>query len=210
MKHLKTYLLSPAALVGALFLVALILIFGPSPKVAAVVAPAAAPPSDFTIYAFGLNSPRCLRFGPDGNLYVAEGGTGGTNSTNSNCPDIRLTDFPGPYLGSESGGRISVIKNGVRTTVIDTLPSSQTVNGLVSGVADVAFIGDTMYALLGGAGCSHGVTSLPNGIVRINQNGPPSLIANLSAFQQANPVAHPNKTDFEPDGTWYSMVVVDG
>ena len=207
MKHLKTYLLSPAALVGALFLVALILIIGPSPRVAARVAFAPAPPPDFTIYALGLNNPRGLKFGPDGNLYVAEGGTGGANSTKAICPELQLTDFPGPYLGSNSGGRISVIKNGVPTTVIDTLPSSQTVNGLVSGVADVAFIGDTMYALLGGAGCSHGVTSFPNGIVRINQNGPPSLIADLSAFQQANPVLHPNQPDFEPDGTWYSMVV---
>ena len=210
MKHLKTYLLSPAALVGALFLVALILIIGPSPKVAARVAFAPAPPPDFTIYALGLNNPRGLKFGPDGNLYVAEGGTGGANSTKAICPELQLTDFPGPYLGSNSGGRISVIKNGVPTTVIDTLPSSQTVNGLVSGVADVAFIGDTMYALLGGAGCSHGVTSFPNGVVRINQNGPPSLIADLSAFQQANHVAHPNLSDFEPDGTWYSMIEVRG
>jgi hypothetical protein len=51
-----------------------------------------------------------------------------------------------------------VIKNGVHNGDRYT-SSSQTVNGLVSGVADVAFIGDTMYALLAGAGCSHGVTS---------------------------------------------------
>ena len=207
MKHLKRYLLSPAALLMAFTSLALILIIGPSPKVAASVTPA--PPADFTVVAFGLNNPRGLKFGPDGNLYVAEGGTGGSNSTAQICPDLQLKDFPGPYTGSNTGGRISVIKNGVRSTVIDTLPSSQTVNGLISGVADVAFIGDNLYALLAGAGCSHGVTSLPNGIVRINQNGPPTPIANLSAFQQANPTAV-KAGDFEPDGTWYSMVVVDG
>jgi hypothetical protein len=36
------------------------------------------------------------------------------------------------------------------------------------------------------------------------------LIADLSAFQQANPVEHPEPDDFEPDGTWYSMVAVRG
>ena len=207
MKHLKRYLLSPAALLVAFASLALTLLIGPSPKVAAGVAPA--PPAGFTVVAFGLNNPRGLKFGPDGNLYVAEGGTGGTNSTALICPELQLTNFPGPYKGSNSGGRISVIKNGVPQTVIDTLPSSQTVNGLISGVADVAFIGDTLYALLSGAGCSHGVTSFPNAIVRINKNGPPSLVANLSAFQQANPTAV-KEDDFEPDGTWYSMVVVNG
>jgi hypothetical protein len=43
----------------------------------------------------------------------------------------------------------------------------------------------------------------------LTQIGTSTLIANLSAFQQANPVANPSD-DFEPDGTWYSMVVVRG
>jgi sugar lactone lactonase YvrE len=36
------------------------------------------------------------------------------------------------------------------------------------------------------------------------------MVADLSAFQKAHPVAHPNPGDFEPDGTWYSMVAVRG
>ena len=32
------------------------------------------------------------------------------------------------------------------------------------------------------------------------------LIANLNAFQTEHPVAHPDPEDFEPAGTWYSMV----
>ena len=33
-----------------------------------------------------------------------------------------------------------------------------------------------------------------------------STIADLSAYQQTHPVANPNPSDFEPDGTWFSMV----
>ena len=163
----------------------------------------------------GLNNPRGLRFGPDGDLYVAEGGTGGTNPAKCNgVPYIVPT--VGPYTGSDTGGRISRIdRDGNRTTVTDTLPSSQTApipGPLVSGVADIAFIDGKMYGLLAGAGCSHGVT-IPNGVVRVHpKDGTWKLIADLSAFQQANPVKNPNddpKTgDFEPDGTWWSMVAV--
>src|SRR5881394_189136 len=171
------------------------------------------PPTNVTVFATGLNNPRGLKFGPDGNLYVAEGGIGGADSTEGCCEQV----IPpvGPYTGSVPGSRISKIDaNGVRTTAVDNLPSSQTsatTGNLTSGAADIAFIGETLYILLAGAGCSHGVSQvpeMPNGLLRVNADGTTELIANLSAFVKANPVAHPNPGDFEPDGTWYSMIAL--
>jgi hypothetical protein len=80
----------------------------------------------------------------------------------------------------------------------------------VSRVADVAFIGHTLYALLSAAGCSHGLAGTNNGVLRVNPDGSTAMVANLSQFQKNNPVDNPNPGDFEPDGTWYSMVEVDG
>ena len=172
-------------------------------------------PQNVSVFATGLNNPRGLKFGPDGNLYVAEGGIGGANSTEGCCEQV----IPpvGPYTGSATGSRISKIDaNGNRTTAVDNLPSSQTsaaTGNLISGAADVAFIGNTLYILMGGAGCSHGVPQvpeMPNGVLRVNADGTTELIANLSAFVKANPVAHPNPPDFEPDETWYSMIAARG
>lgn len=165
-----------------------------------------------SVFSTGFNNPRGLKFGPDGNLYVAEGGTGGTELSVGQCTQVV---FPvGPYTGSPTGGRISKVNaEGVRTTVTDNLPSSTTnvaIGGDVSGVADVAFIGNTLYALLAGGGCSHGVPSIPNGIVKVSPNGSWTWVANLSDWQHANPVLHPEPDDFEPDGTWYSMIALHG
>lgn len=170
----------------------------------------AQPSSNVAIFATGLNSPRGLTFGPDGRLYVAEGGRGGSTSTAGRC--VQVIPPVGPYTGGFTA-RISVIdRQGKRRTVVSGLPSSQTspmLGSLVSGVGAVQFVGGRLYALLAGAGCSHGIRNVPNGIVRVGPGaGQWTVVANLSAFQMSHPVAHPQPDDFEPDGTWYSMVRV--
>jgi hypothetical protein len=101
-----------------------------------------------------------------------------------------------------------VTPSGNVSVVVDSLPSSETsmaLGNLVSGVSSVAFVGHHLYGLEAGAGCSHGVQHVPNGVFRVGPGDSWTMIADLSAFQAANPVAQPDDGDFEPDGTWYSM-----
>src|SRR6476619_6035782 len=51
-----------------------------------------------TTFATGFNNPRGLTFGPDGNLYVAEGGLGGSDSTVGRC--TQASGAAAPYAGS--------------------------------------------------------------------------------------------------------------
>src|SRR5690349_12554751 len=114
---------------------------------------AAAQSANVTVFATGLQNPRGLKFGPDGNLYVAEAGLGGTLSTVGQCDQVPPPI--GPSLGGFTGRVSKINSQGVRTTVVDQLPSRVSGVGDYIGVADVAFIGNTPYALIGGAGCSH-------------------------------------------------------
>ena len=180
---------------------------------AAGAADAAGPSANVSVFATGLNNPRGIKVGPDGDLYVAEGGTGGPlTTTAADCPQV--VPPIGPYSGSPVGARISRIDwRGRRRTVVDNLPSSQTSAGsgsLVSGVADIAFVGRTLYAVLAGAGCSHGLADTANGVIRVNRDGTVDEVADLSKYQKANPVAQPEADDFEPDGTWYAMTTLHG
>ena len=163
-----------------------------------------------TVVATGLENPRGIEFGPDGRLYIAEGGLGGSRSTVGRCRQVPAP--VGPYTGGFSG-RISAVDvtTGKRTTIVRHLPSSQTApaaGGFVSGVADVTFLNGTLYALIAGAGCSHGLAQTFNSIDRISQRGNASPIVDLSRFLKSHPVENPNPPDFEPDGTWYSFVAV--
>lgn len=160
------------------------------------------------VVATGLEGPRGLRFGPDGDLYVAEAGTGGTTSTSGQCAQV----IPpvGPYTGGLTARISKFDKKWTQTIVASGLPSSVDAMGDLQGVADVQFMNGTLYALIPGGGCSHGNPTLSSGVVSVNTStGTWRYVGDIGAFMHANPVQNPNASDFEPDGTAYSMVSVN-
>jgi hypothetical protein len=163
------------------------------------------------VFATGLKFPRGFTFG-GGDIYVAEAGSGGTHSTKaSQCEQVPAAPGPGPYTNGRTARISRIGPNGQQSTVAAGFPSGMDAFGDVVGVADVAFVGDQLVALVAGGGCSHGTTAFPAGVAKVSRSsGDWSIVADLSAFQAAHPVAHPFAGDYEPDGTWYSMLHVHG
>src|SRR5262249_36283548 len=90
-------------------------------------------------------------------------------------------------------------------------PSSQDSFGDILGVADIAFMNGALYALVAGGGCSHGNPDIPNGIFRVDPtSGKSTLVANLGDYLKTHPAKYQSPDDFEPDGTFYNLIALDG
>jgi hypothetical protein len=173
--------------------------------IACMAAAIAQVPSEFTVVASGLNAPRGLRFGPDGDLYIAEAGEGGNVSTGGQCPQVSFP--PGPYTGGMTGEIVKLNAQGKTSVVASGFPSAQDSVGDLLGVADVAFLNGQLYALINGGGCSHGNAHSPNGIAKVDVNAHTwSLISDLSEFAMTHPGKYVNPVGFEPDGDWFKMI----
>jgi hypothetical protein len=197
-------------LVSALVLLGTLASLG-APGASAQVGPPGPPctcipgPSAGTKLAGGLSNPRGIKVGPDGMLYVAEAGTGGTTVVGSGADQ------------SMSGltGRISKIDpaTGTVTTVAANLPSNAGPQGDAVGPADVAFLNGQLYYVQTHGGAAFGFPSTPTGVYKVNSNGTVTFVADIGAFTIANPplsVRNGNSKDIEIGGNPYSMTVRDG
>jgi hypothetical protein len=162
---------------------------------------------NWDVYTSGLTNPRNLHFGPDGSLYVAEAGVGGDLEPTCEPADNMFQ----PYRGGYSARISKIMPDGSRHTVADELPSFIDGFGDAIGVSDLAWMDGSMYALIEGGGCTRGLPDDPAGVVRINQNGSYTYVADITAFIRASPVAIEPPCgpfgDCEPDGVPHSMMV---
>jgi hypothetical protein len=160
-----------------------------------------------TVFATDLRFPRGLKFGPDSRLYVAESGLGGNDDTIGLCDQDPVF---GPYHSGRTSRVTSFDLQGKRTVVVDNLPSSIDIFGETFGAADVTFLGNTLYILTNGSGCSQGVSYANNGILRLNGDGTLTQVNDLSAWTQNNPVANPPCCDFSAEGVWWTLTAHNG
>lgn len=162
-------------------------------------------PSAGEVLTGGLLNPRGIKVGPDGMLYLAEAGEGG---------DMPLT-LEGLEFMNGFTGRISMIDpdTGERTTVADGLPSNAHEQFGTIGPADVAFLDGQLYYVQSHAGEVWGFPDWATGVYRVNADGTVDLIADIGAFNDANPVraiTEGIQLDIEPGGNPYAMVTRDG
>jgi hypothetical protein len=136
---------------------------------------------DLPVVATGLTNPRGMTWGTDGTLFVALAGSGG------DTPGV--PEFPpplGPFMGGPTASVVR-IEASCPVAVADGLPSVVDGTGGVTGVADVAILGDQLYALIAAAGEANGNPGSVNGVYQVSANGTTALIANTEAWLAANP-----------------------
>ncbi len=157
-----------------------------------------------TVVASGLEGPRGLRFGPDGDLYVAEAGLGGTNAT-TGC--MQVPSPVGPYTGGLTAGFRSSIGIGRgRPWRWGSRPPRTGWDSSRDLPISNSSMGPSMRCRPA-ADVRTATRALPDGVTAVNRfTGNWHYVADISAFMMAKPVQYPNADDFEPDGTPYSMI----
>jgi sugar lactone lactonase YvrE len=180
----------------------------------AMAAPAAAQDATITpVLEAGLDAPRGMAFAPDGTLYVAESGAGGTEAC---VLHVELAAEEPGICYAASGG-ISAIVDGQATRVIDGLPSGITPTGDVLGVSDVAVdeMGDIWFTV-GLGGSEEYRASIPDGfgedqgyLFKADGEGGYAKVADFMAFEvEHNPDAQ-EPGNAEPDSNPNSVLVTD-
>jgi hypothetical protein len=177
-------------------------------------------PDGATIVAAGLTNPRGFVWNADGALYVALAGNGGM-ATNPEppapadappaadaTPDL-VADSADVLVADNSGAVVEIV-NGCPVDFAMGFPSYNFLPlNWADGVIDVTMLDGDLYALVDGGGEAVLHPDEPNGVYRILADGTAELVADLSAWFRANPVANATR-DISPDAQPYALMAGDG
>ena len=147
---------------------------------------------------------------PDSSIPAASSGRTTARSTSPKPARAATLGTPavepplGPFHGGSSASIVR-IDNGCPVLVAGDLPSVVFTTGEVLGAEDLAVLGGHLYASVDGGGESHGNAAQPSGVYRILENGSTELVADLSAWVRANPVAL-LPPDHDPDAAGFSLI----
>lgn len=160
-----------------------------------------------TTVASGLANPRGIAFAPNGDLYVAEAGSGG----------------PGPCIPSpvpanglrcygETGAITRILGDGSVKRVLTGLPSLALAGGMVEGgVTDVAFFGTAAFVTLGWGGnpadraAVGGKSALFGTLLQVAPSGTYKVLADVAGHE-----AQFNPGGGNPDSNPYNALALPG
>jgi sugar lactone lactonase YvrE len=169
-----------------------------TPGAAPIASPGTMPPAGVTVVASGLTNPRGFAWGPDGTLYLTLAGTGG--------------DTPGTIDGTEDGiyggptAAVVTIRDGCATPLVEGLPSGNWRDaGWIWGAHAVAFLDGRRYVLSAGGGTDFGNPDQPSGVLRVEDDGTTTVVADFSTWSLAHPPAFVSP-DYNPSGSLFDMV----
>jgi hypothetical protein len=191
--------------VSVRLVVLLVSLLGLAPLAASVLAQEATPMATPTLGALqpvaaNLINPRGFLWTGDGALYIAQAGSGGTTPGSPPLPPP-----VGPAVGGGPSASVVRIVDGCPVLVAGGLPSMRDSLGEILGAEDLAILGDQLYVSIDGGGPAHGNPTQPSGVYRVQADGTVVLVADLSTWLRANPVAN-KPQDYDPDADGYRMV----
>jgi hypothetical protein len=141
-----------------------------------------------TVMASGLDNPRGLAFGPDGAIYVAEAGRGGTGTL---C--LPNPTGPGTRCYGASGAITRVVSPGVHGRVLTGLPSlAGPTGGGATGPHDIAFGFGRAFVTVGSGGDPSLLAPFKAAginlasLLMISYTGQITPVADFGAYEAAN------------------------